>query len=163
MTARRRGDRIPGGAAAVRPRSANVDALAISDSPDWVPLAPPGGPPGSAAGEVELREWWEEVARREVEQVAPKAVEYSAADLDIMGYVLRNYPAAVDSAASAADAAARAAELACAYYLLGKIARMFGAYHEGRMPSDDCVHDINVYGRMIQRIRETGSWPGVTP
>lgn len=101
----------------------------------------------------ELTDWWVEIARREAAAVVPKAVEYSSADLAIMGFVLTHFPPIPSDEVSGE-------EIACAFYALGKIARAFGAYAEGRRPSDDTWHDNGVYVRMIQRIRESGGWPG---
>jgi hypothetical protein len=50
-------------------------------------------------------------------------------------------------------------ELAIAFYAYGKLSRIIGAISDGRRPSDDCWHDLGVYARMAQRVRETGDWP----
>jgi hypothetical protein len=51
------------------------------------------------------------------------------------------------------------AEAATLWYALGKVARAVAAYREGRLPSDDTLHDLSVYAMMARRIRQTGRWP----
>lgn len=103
----------------------------------------------------ELKKWWADKADFESGQVAPKAVEYGSADLKIMGQAM-----AMVSGRFGDDIPDRVwIELAIAFYALGKVARLFGAYEQGRLPSDDTWHDLGVYCRMAQRVRESGGWP----
>lgn len=100
-----------------------------------------------------LTDWWLDVARTEVEAVAPKAVEYGSTDLGEIGRTLAacmNRPGL--------DEAERA-ELGVYFYLVGKMARWTDAVVEGRRVSDDTLHDVGVYVRMAQRIRAVGGWP----
>lgn len=98
-----------------------------------------------------LTTWWMELAEKEISTLAPKAIEYGAADLQVMGVALKlllpNQAQNVDPQ-----------ELAIAFYALGKVARLFGAYAQGEKPSDDCWYDLKVYAGMAQRVRETGVW-----
>jgi hypothetical protein len=77
---------------------------------------------------------------------------YGSADLEIMGRGLAVI-------ASDVEGVVTYDELAIAAYILGKISRIFGALAQGHPPTDDTWHDIAVYTKMAQRIRETGSWP----
>lgn len=104
---------------------------------------------------VSLRAWWLEQAGEEIYGVEAKAIEYGAADLEIMGVALARLLGHRFSSAESV-------ELAIAFYELGKIARAFGAYAEGRMPSDDTWDDMHIYAKMVKRIREVGTWPGRT-
>ena len=101
----------------------------------------------------ELRKWWLEQTSKEVEAVVPKAIEYGSADLDIIGYALGKM---VDK-----NAATTNDELGIAFYVLGKVARLIGAYTDGRTPSDDTWFDIAIYTKMAQRARAVGEWPGI--
>lgn len=100
----------------------------------------------------ELTDWWMDLAKDEVNAVIPKAVEYGASDLDVMAaaMVLLLPEPMRDRRVGL--------EMAVAFYALGKVARLFGAFEQGKLPSDDTWHDLGVYCRMAQRIRETGAW-----
>ena len=102
----------------------------------------------------ELGQWWHDKAEEEVHGVVPKAEEYGSVDLEIVGFALRQLRA------SNGEIPTSNAELGIAFYLLGKVARVIGAYADGRSPSDDTWHDMAVYTKMGQRVRETdGRWP----
>ena len=101
--------------------------------------------------EFELREWWLRRAQEEITATVPKAVEYSATDLEIMGAAMEQMGAAP---------AGRGVEAAIAFYALGKLSRIVGRLAEGAEPSDDSWFDLGVYARMAQRVREVGEWPG---
>jgi hypothetical protein len=101
---------------------------------------------------------WARLNQEEVQKVVPKAIEYGSGDLKLMGYALKmllNSP----RARSRDWTEPEMQEMASAFYILGKIARMFSAYERGAMPADDQPHDIGVYTRMIQILRRTGAWP----
>jgi len=102
-----------------------------------------------------LRTWWAELAEKEVGAVVPKAVEYGAADLEVMGTAML--------ALLPKDKRSRVLglEMAISFYLLGKVARLFGAYERGEQASADTWADAAIYTRMGQRVREVGSWPGL--
>lgn len=101
-----------------------------------------------------LTEWWMDKAEEEVRQVVPKAVEYGALDLVQIGQDL-----ALTMKRTVTDA--EAAELGIYFYLRGKLARWTDAVITGRQVSDDTLHDIGVYVRMAQRVRDAGGWPGL--
>lgn len=103
---------------------------------------------------ADLESWWAEVAQREVEAVVPKAIEYGATDLVDIGKDLAKAMGRVVTDEEAA-------ELGVFFYLRGKLARWVDAVVRGDRVSDDTLHDVGVYVRMAQRIREVGSWPGV--
>lgn len=119
-------------------------------------IAMPASTPESRAGTSfkMLQQWWHDRAEAEVDAVVPKAVEYGADDLTEMGQVMARM-------AGREVEAAEAAELGVYYYALGKMARWTAAVVDGRPVSDDTLHDLGVYIRMVQRIREVGAWPGV--
>lgn len=100
----------------------------------------------------ELLAWWRKVTEVDIHQMLPKVSEYGAYDLSMIGRTLldvldrENVPERVGQ------------EMGCFFYLLGKIARMASAYKEGRLPSDDTLHDAVVYLMMIRRIRHFGEW-----
>lgn len=100
-----------------------------------------------------LDTWWRKVAEREISDTVPKAIEYGATDLVDIGVQLGRW-----TKQELTDA--RAAELGCWFYLVGKMARATSALERGATPSDDTVKDIGIYVKMIQRIRDAGSWPG---
>ncbi len=105
----------------------------------------------------ELQDLWGQINADEMGKVIPKAVQYGAADLDVMGYVLGkilNAPTAREREWSPPELQ----ELAVFFYTMGKVARMAGAYAQGDMPSDDTWHDTSVYARMTQVIRRRGRW-----
>lgn len=100
-----------------------------------------------------LETWWEDTADAEIHSMIPKVIEYGAHDLAVIGDVMmlmrpelrgKVYPA----------------ELGIAFYALGKMARIMGAYADGIAPSDDSWHDLGIYARMAQRVRDADGWPG---
>lgn len=106
----------------------------------------------------DLTDWWRSQSEAEIEAVVPKAVEYSSVDLAMLGEWLMAFNPGLWAGAGAEERRAIAAEMGTAFYIMGKVARMVGAYSEGRIPSDDTLHDIAVYTKMAQRIRHTGQW-----
>lgn len=101
----------------------------------------------------DLKEWWEKQTEKELEGLLPKARAYGALDLEAIGHVLSRM---LDMQAATQ---AQKQELACYFYLLGKVGRMASAYAAGERPEDDTLLDAGIYARMMQRIRETGKWP----
>lgn len=108
-------------------------------------------PSGSKSG---LAVWWRAMADSEAEGAAAKVAEYGSFDLDLLGWVMGHVQSNV------ATRSVPPVELGLAFYLLGKVARMWGAYLQGSVPSEDTLNDIVVYTRMVQRVRATGGWPG---
>lgn len=108
---------------------------------------------------MSLEDWWGEVSAGDVAAVAHKAMEYGSADLDVMGEALVA-TSAFDTAGMSLETKRKLGqELALSFYLLGKVGRMFGAYANGRLPSDDTIHDATVYSMMLRRVRAEGAWP----
>lgn len=102
----------------------------------------------------ELATWWRKMAEAEIDRTIPKAIEYGSDDLIVIGEHLAR--------ATGRDlTAVEAAELGIYFYIVGKLGRWTAAIREGRLVSDDTIFDLAVYTRMVQRIRETGAWPGV--
>lgn len=101
---------------------------------------------------LNIEAWWEDVAAADAEAAAAKMGEYGSHDLVMIGDALTS----MIGRAEASDA--QKAELGCAFYLLGKLARAMEAYRHGKQPSDDTWHDVTVYSMMIRRIRATGGW-----
>lgn len=110
--------------------------------------------PGDATPEEQLRAWWYDLAKTEIDRTVPKAVEYSSTDLADIGHQL-----ARTAGRQVTDE--EAAELGIFFYIQGKLSRWAGAVTNGQRPSDDTLFDLGVYIRMAQRIRAAGSWPGV--
>lgn len=106
---------------------------------------------------AEITKWWADLAAGDAATTAPKAVEYGAADLEIMGAAMQSLFPGID-AYSSAHQAAIGREMAVGFYALGKVARLFGAYQRGELPGEDCWFDLSVYSIMARRIRETGRW-----
>ena len=111
----------------------------------------------------ELETWWGDLAHDEVHRIIDKAQEYGgmhrAQDLLEIGRHLVTAGVRVPGDHLEAPSDAQLAELGCYYYLVGKMARWTAAVQEGRLVSDDTLHDIGVYSRMVQRIRHSGGWP----
>jgi len=100
-----------------------------------------------------LEQWWQQQSEKEIEGLLPKAKKYGAYDLEAIGHLLCHMLGKKEATT------AEKAELACYFYLLGKVGRMASAYAAGELPSEDTLLDAGIYARMMQRIRETGKWP----
>jgi hypothetical protein len=98
----------------------------------------------------DLRTWWYTTAENDFAEMEPKIGEYTASDLVLMGQFMEHWMALPQGSG---------AEAATLWYALGKIARAVAAYREGRLPSEDTLHDLSVYAFMARRIRQTGHWP----
>jgi hypothetical protein len=100
-----------------------------------------------------LAVWWWKQANSEIDATVAKATEYSGgsggSDLAFLGRML----------AWGDITTAQAMELGCWAYIFGKLGRVQTALMDHRFPSNDTLFDLNIYGRMIQRIREVGGWP----
>lgn len=112
---------------------------------------------------IDITAWWIGLAKEDAATTAPKAIEYGASDLDIMGKAMEGLFAAVRRARGlpALDSSSLAAigrEMAVAFYALGKAARLFGAYERGELPGEDSWFDLTVYSMMARRIRATERW-----
>lgn len=100
-----------------------------------------------------LQRWWNETTKEELDSLMPKVVEYGSSDLKIMGEALLMLNPDLQENTEPE-------EIAIAFYALGKIARIIGAYADGVQPSHDSWHDLAIYARMAQRVRDAGEWPG---
>lgn len=83
----------------------------------------------------------------------PKAAEYGSNSLQRVGEVLARVAGRVPTSAEAL-------ELGCYFYALGKMERWTDAVLRGEQPSTDTLLDLEVYCRMVRRIRDAGDWPG---
>ena len=99
-----------------------------------------------------LTDWWMERAQQEVELVGPKAVEYGPNSMIEVGRAMGRM-----SGRDLTDE--EAIEVACMFYISGKLGRWVDAVAHGKRPSDDTIHDIGIYIKMAQRNREVGGWP----
>jgi hypothetical protein len=111
----------------------------------------------------ELLAWWMETALSDYRAGAPKVDEYGAHDLEIMGAVLMVlvYRERLDVLREASHASTMPVmtELACWFYVLGKVARLVSDYMAERPGKSDTWHDVTFYSMMARRIQETGRWP----
>ena len=101
----------------------------------------------------DLTRWWVDLAHDEAERTVPKAVEYGANSLIDVGHQM-----ARSAGRTVTDE--EAAELACYFYIVGKMGRWADALVAGERVSNDTLFDVGVYVRMAQRIRSNGGWPG---
>ena len=100
-----------------------------------------------------LETWWEDTTEHELKSMLPKVIEYGSNDLTMIGEAMMLMrPELQDKI--------HPAELGIAFYALGKVARIIGAYADGIAPSDDSWHDLAIYARMAQRVRNADGWPG---
>lgn len=134
------------------------DDCVVAATIEWTKARVAGVP---WASNDELTKWWLELARQEATKVVPKAIEYGATDLAEIGRQLVTAGVRVPTFPSRIEKDAFYAELGVYFYVLGKLARWTDAVATGRQVSDDTLHDIGVYVRMVQRIRAAGGWPGV--
>lgn len=106
---------------------------------------------------TKLVRWWVDTALKEANAAQAKADEYggkgTAVDLVEMGQSL----AQTMGWGYLGDD--RAIELGIYFYALGKMGRWTAAIREERWVSDDTLHDLSVYVRMVQRVRDVGGWP----
>lgn len=101
----------------------------------------------------ELLDWWRGVSDSDAAKTLPKAQEYGSADLRLMGAAM------LELLPNGEELPPRLGqEMAIAFYLLGKIARMIGAYAGGQEPSLDTLMDTRIYAMMLQRVRDKGEW-----
>lgn len=107
-----------------------------------------------ASIESVVTEWWLKRAKEEAESVVPKAVEYGSNSLMQLGRKM----AQLQGREVGDD---EALELGCWANLIQKVERMTDSVMRGERCSDDTVYDIGIYIKMVQRIRDVGSWPGV--
>ena len=100
-----------------------------------------------------LETWWEDTTEDELRSMLPKVIEYGSHDLGVIGDIMMLMRPELRGKV-------HPAELGIAFYALGKVARIMGAYADDIAPSDDSWHDLAIYARMAQRVRDAGGWPG---
>jgi hypothetical protein len=115
-------------------------------------------PPEKVDPEVEaltrqLNNWWSDTSQAEMEACVPKAIEYGSTDLAVIGRTQGRLMGRDNLTHE------EATELGIFFYLMGKIARWEDAIINGRRVSDDTLHDVAVYTKMMQRTRAVGGWP----
>lgn len=110
------------------------------------------------ANVVEISGWWAEHSDGAIQRTAPKAAEYGAADLDIMASAMIALAGEKLKGASEEERMQYGRYAACAFYAMGKAARIFGALERGVLPNPDSEFDLEVYSVMMARIREFGKW-----
>lgn len=109
---------------------------------------------GLIDGEVPgLLDWWRMTAADDAAACAAKADEYGSVDLEIMGEALLKMIGWQEAPTRVGI------EIACAFYALGKAARMLSAYSRHELPSRDTLLDMHAYAMMVRRVREVGQWP----
>lgn len=101
----------------------------------------------------DLNQWWMDVSHVEAVAVVDKAVEYGSNSMTELGHEIAKL-----SGRTVTDA--QAIELACYFYIKGKLGRWSDAIMANKPVSDDTLGDIGVYVRMAQRVRSHGGWPG---
>ncbi|XAO35661.1 hypothetical protein SEA_FIRECASTLE_54 [Microbacterium phage FireCastle] len=110
-----------------------------------------------------LYRWWMETAHNEIAPMVDKITEYGgsnrATDLTELGRVMVESGVKHPPILAGPEQDAFYQELGCFFYLQGKFGRWVAAIKEGRPVSDDTLHDIGIYVRMVQRIRAAGGWP----
>lgn len=99
-----------------------------------------------------LTNWWMETAEAEIGPVAEKAVEYGPNSMIEVGRAMGRM-----SNRDFTDE--EAIEVACMFYISGKLGRWVDAVAHGKRPTDDTIHDIGIYVKMAQRNRVVGGWP----
>ena len=110
----------------------------------------------------QMRAAWKQLSQADLDGCIEKTGEYGYVDLDLLG---AGTLAIIDPDGSrfhdlmqGIDELQRARvvrELGIAFYTHGKIARVLGAYADGRVPSDDTWLDITVYA-MMARLNRLG-------
>lgn len=101
----------------------------------------------------DLHRWWTDLAEDEANQTVGKAAEYGANSMTELGHEIAKLAGRTVSDADAI-------ELACYFYIKGKLGRWSDSIIAGKRVSDDTIKDIGVYVRMVQRVRTNGGWPG---
>lgn len=100
----------------------------------------------------DLQAWMEKIRQAEQNETLRKAVEYGSSDLEVMGKtMLLLVPEHLRTEALGL-------QMAIGFYALGKVARLFGAFEDGRAPSTDTWYDLHIYALMGMKVQETGRW-----
>jgi hypothetical protein len=116
-------------------------------------LFDPGSLPDEKAQAVaELAMWLEGLRERELSETLRKAAQYNNTDLIVVGQTMGTtlgIPVADERTAI---------QLGCAFFALGKVARVIGAIAGGGQPQADSWYDLHIYGIMGLKTHETGKW-----
>lgn len=137
-------------------RTAMGDGVALESPP--IPTVPETIAKDEIEQLEELRDWWSGEAEKDAEKCLKKLIEYGSSDLDIMAHSMLAVGGTLWEGVPDAERMRVGREMAIAFYLQGKVARAFGAFEHGRMPTTDTIDDIVRYGMMWKRIRQTGAW-----
>ena len=104
--------------------------------------------------ETRLAAWYDKNNRADMQMAIDKRRDYGSADLELMAAAMK-----ILAAAPAWEPDERQAiEMALGFYQLGKVARKFGAWAQGKDPNIDSDVDLGVYSMMARRVREEGQW-----
>lgn len=103
------------------------------------------------AQERSIYDWLYESMADDAAMAIEKRRKYGSADLVIMGEAMA---ALRDDDISQAEGI----EMAIGFYIMGKAARLFGAWARGELPDVDSYRDLAVYGYMARRVRAEGEW-----
>jgi hypothetical protein len=101
----------------------------------------------------ELQAWAMGKINADIESIIPKAMEYGAIDLEMMGVGLVE-----QTKVPWTNPLQAGLEMAIVFYLQGKVARCISAISAGHLPTDDTLKDIRVYAMMLAHVREFGYW-----
>lgn len=99
-----------------------------------------------------------DIFEADLKRARAKAMEYGSKDLDIMGTAMEAL--LPDGQLDPQTRRAAGIEMAIAFYLMGKAARMFGAFQKGQTPGDDSWRDGSIYSLMARYVRANGRWIG---
>jgi hypothetical protein len=149
------GDSRAAGAAKSGSRAGAPDAARLAAIEKLFPLPqlPPGASPELAQRLQQMRHWWVNHLVQEWPMVARKAAEYGGGDLELMAAGMQMLTPALPQEGKAPDQ-----ERAIAFYLLGKVARLLGAFERHIPVSRDTWQDAHVYAMMGLRVHDEGRW-----
>lgn len=136
-----------------KPEEYDGPGLYTADHAAWAARQPQPLTPKEVLAR-DLNQWWMDTAHEEAVAVVDKAVEYGANSMTELGHEIAKL-------AGRQITDRQAIELACYFYIKGKMGRWSDSIIAGRPVSDDTLGDIGVYVRMAQRVRSHGGWPGV--
>lgn len=101
---------------------------------------------------TELKTWLDGLETKIGSETLRKAVQYGSADLEVMGHGM-----CILLGIEPPDRVL-ALQSAIAFYCLGKVARILGAFEQGHSPTHDDWFDLHVYAKMGLKVMETGKW-----
>lgn len=101
---------------------------------------------------LDLKQWLADLEEKIGTETIRKAVQYGSADLKVMGNAM------VLLLPPEHRSEQLGLQMAIAFYALGKVARVFGAFEQGHSPTHDDWFDLMVYAKMGLKVMETGRW-----